>query len=144
MRPATDNYLVDLLRANLPEFEGRYAELVEAYGDDLGAAFVFDALAVFVAPMMDEPWEHEPLLLQCFDALEEVAMHARGDADTAIGFGFLDGLPPAILDRVRPWLGPQTSDILDELEAGGLDPDIRLAEEMDDYELPGGHPGLAS
>src|ERR1700726_4619495 len=64
---------VDILLAAVPEFRGRYLELVEAADDDPGATDAFSELADFVAELAKGLEELRPVLTRCLNAVEKVA-----------------------------------------------------------------------
>jgi hypothetical protein len=53
-----------------------------------------------------------------------VADGQDGESAELVGYAFLDSLSSVDRDRIRPWLGPRTRSLLDELESsprpGGL------------------------
>jgi hypothetical protein len=59
--------------AAVPEFLGRYLELVELGDDDPGAAEAFCELAEFVAELASGVERYRPVLTRCLAAVEEVA-----------------------------------------------------------------------
>ena len=123
---------VESVLATVPEFAGRYVELVHQVDAEPGAAAVFSELADFVADLAYDPDGRLPLLGRCLAAVEAVAM-ASPDAVALVGWAFLDSLSPDEATALRPQLGPRTRELLDRLdELGGLDDGTDPWEDEDD------------
>jgi hypothetical protein len=61
-----------------------------------------------------------PVLERSLRAVEAVAGGQDPESAELVGYAFLDSLSPIDRERIRPWLGPRTRSLLDELEGGGL------------------------
>jgi hypothetical protein len=125
-----DDPPVAVLLHQLPEFEATYIDLVTAFDDAPGGAAVFTELADFVSSRLTAIEADRPVLERALDAIEIVADGQDDESAELVGYAFLDSLSPDDRRRIRPWLGPRTRSLLDELDggtgAGGLlgdDPD---------------------
>ncbi len=76
MRPPTAEEAVAVLRRDLPEFEERYADLQELYGEDLSSEVVLMELADFVTVLL-VGCGSAGTLDRCFAAADEIARHVR-------------------------------------------------------------------
>ncbi len=99
----------------VPELADRYLALAEAADGHPGAAAVFDELADHVAVLAGPGAVAAPDLDRCLAAVEHVAATSP-DAEELVGWTFLDGLPPATRQWLRPRLGPATAALLAELD----------------------------
>ena len=99
----------------VPEFRGRYLELVELADDDTGPAEAFCELADFVAELVLGLEQFRPLLTRCLAAVEQVASTCD-DAEELVGWSFLDYLSTDTRRIVLPWLGPSTLAVLEAIE----------------------------
>jgi hypothetical protein len=106
---------VGTVLAAVPEFLGRYLELVELCDDDPGANEAFCELAEFVAELADGLEQFRPLLTRCLGAVEQVAT-TSDDAEELVGWSFLDYLSLDVRRAVLPWLGPNTLAVLEAIE----------------------------
>jgi hypothetical protein len=122
MRPPVDERAVQVLRANVPEFENHYLDLVDIYDEDLTPQVVFNELADFVTEMVHLD-DRDETIERCFAALELVAVEPEVDGTELIAFCFLDQLPPFVLERVRSYMEPVTESIFEQAEQA--DPDDR-------------------
>lgn len=131
MRPDVDDRAVAMLRQAVPELENRYQRLVADYGEALMPFLVFNELADLVGDLVYQATQDsESLAERCCEAVEAVAASDAPDRFELIGYGFLDGLGPDALARSWPWLGPRTRAIRAALEAGDLDPDSQLQDDL--------------
>lgn len=112
--PCSRSEVTSLLTV-IPEFLGRYLELVELADDDPGAAETFRELAAFVEELVAGLEQFRPLLIRCLDAVEKVASDSD-DAQELVGWSFLDYLSLDARRTVLPWLGPRTLAIQEEIE----------------------------
>lgn len=128
MTSTTDDYLVAGLLEEVPEMWPRWVSLTEALGEDFGAPLVLEELADYLVPLLANPSTHTEVLERAFHAVELIAQDGD-EGETAVGYGFLDGLPPDALPDALPWLGPFTMRILSALEDGTFDPDAELGED---------------
>ncbi len=115
-----DDPAVATLLQQLPEFEAPYLELVTTFDDAPGGPAVFIELADFVAARLAAVEADRPVLERAFHAIETVVIAGDDDAATLVGYAFFDSLSPDDRQRIRPWLGPGTRSLLDELDAGVL------------------------
>ena len=99
----------------MPEFLGRYIELVELADDDPGSIETFCELADFVEELTVGLEQFRPLLTRCLAAVEEVAS-TSDDAEELVGWSFLDYLSADTRRIVLPWLGPSTLAVLESIE----------------------------
>lgn len=99
----------------VPEFVGRYLELVELADDDPGAAEAFCELAEFVAELASGVERYRPVLTRCLAAVEQVAC-GSDDAEELVGWSFLDYLSLDARRMLLPWLGPSTLAVLEAIE----------------------------
>jgi hypothetical protein len=106
---------VTTLLAAVPEFLGRYLELVELADDDPGATEAFCELADFVAELAAGIEQFRPLLTRCLAAVEQVSATSE-DAEELVGWSFLDYLSLDTRRAVLPWLGPRTLAVLEAIE----------------------------
>jgi hypothetical protein len=106
---------VTTLLEAVPEFLGRYLELLELADDDPGATEAFCELADFVAELADGIERFRPLLTRCLAAVEQVASTSE-DAEELVGWSFLDYLSLDTRRMVLPWLGPSTLAVLEAIE----------------------------
>ena len=106
---------ISTLLEAVPEFHGRYLELVELADDDPGPAEAFSELAVFVAELAMGIEQFRPLLTRCLAAVEQVAATCD-DAEELVGWSFLDYLSTDARRIVLPWLGPNTLAVLEAIE----------------------------
>jgi hypothetical protein len=106
---------VETLLAAVPEFLGRYAELVELADDDPGANEAFCELADFVAELAAGLEQFRPVLTRCLEAVENVAADSD-EAEELVGWSFLDYLPIETRRILLPWLGPSTLSVLEAIE----------------------------
>jgi hypothetical protein len=120
MRPNIDNTSVSILRNAVPEFEACYLDLLDIYDEDLTPQVVFTELADFVSNLLDEGAMPE-VVEKCFAALEKIATTPGVDTAETVGYSFLDGLRPDILDQIGEYLGPAVDRVLADLEAGALE-----------------------
>ncbi|HEX4217804.1 MAG TPA: hypothetical protein VHZ02_05520 [Acidimicrobiales bacterium] len=113
-----DDPAVAVVLHQLPEFEAAYLELVATFDDAPGGPAVFTELADFVASRLTAIEADRPVLERAVGALEMVADSEDGESAELVGYAFLDSLSPIDRDRIRPWLGPRTRSLLDELDGG--------------------------
>ncbi len=99
----------------VPEFLGRFLEMVEDADGDPGAPAAFSELADFVASLISRPAPSLPVLARCLAGVEQVARESE-DAEELVGWSFLDSLSLEDLVRIGPWLGPRTLSLASELE----------------------------
>ncbi|SRR5579875_118901 len=98
----------------VPELAAWLAELAVAQDGDPGAAVVFAELADYVAELAADPVRNGPQLARCLGAIEVVAATSP-DADELVGWSFLDGIGNAELETLRPWFGPRTMALVEEV-----------------------------
>jgi hypothetical protein len=119
-----DDQAVAVVLDQVPEFEAAYLDLVATFDDAPGGPAVFTELADFVASRLAWMEADRPVLERTLQAIELVADGQDPDSVELVGYAFLDSLSPIDRDRIRPWLGPRTRSLLDELDgdvpAGGL------------------------
>ncbi len=115
MRPPEDDRAIRILRENLPEFDSYYLDLLDIYDEDLTAQVVFNELADYVTELIRKD-EREDLIENCLAALELVAVEPGADGTGLVAFCFLDQLPHWALERVRDWLHPVSTTILELLD----------------------------
>ena len=120
MRPRIDDTAIQVLLAELPEFEECYLDLLDIYDEDLTQQVVFSELAEMVSNLV-EAGDEDELLDRVFDAVEVVANTPGVDLAETVGFSFLDGLRSRALDVVLERLGPTTERILEQLDADELE-----------------------
>ncbi|HXA33414.1 MAG TPA: hypothetical protein VNV87_14250 [Acidimicrobiales bacterium] len=113
-----DDAPVGLLLHQLPEFEAAYIELVDTFDDAPGGASVFTELADFVSSRLTAVESERPVLERALGAVEMVADGQDAESAELVGYAFLDSLSPEDRRRIRPWLGPRTRSLLDELDSG--------------------------
>jgi len=99
----------------VPEFLGRYIELVQLADDDPGSTETFCEIADFVEELTVGLEQFRPLLTRCLAAVEEVAS-TSDDAEELVGWSFLDYLSADTRRIVLPWLGPRTLAVLESIE----------------------------
>lgn len=116
MRPPIDDHAVTMLRDLLPEFEDRYLDLADIYGEDLTPQVVFQELAELLGDIL-RAGSDEELTERCFRALEAIASSPRVDATELVGLCVFEQLAPIALDRARTYLGPSSERILERVEA---------------------------
>ena len=110
----TDREVARVLEA-VPEFVDRYLTLVEMGDGEPGPGTVFDELADYLAGVLAGVGPFLPTLERCLAAVEEVAAHSP-DADELVVWSFFDNLSPDDVRLLRPWLGPRTRALLDEVD----------------------------
>ncbi|HWF22248.1 MAG TPA: hypothetical protein VG226_08880 [Acidimicrobiales bacterium] len=115
-----DDPAVAVVLHQVPEFETAYLDLVTAFDDAPGGPAVFTELADFVASRLAWMEADRPVLERSLRAVEAVADGQDPESAELVGYAFLDSLSPVDRERIRPWLGPRTRSLLDELEGGGL------------------------
>lgn len=119
-----DDRAVAVVLHHVPEFETGYLDLVSAFDDAPGGPAVFTALADFVATRLAWMEADRPVLERTLRAVEAVAVGQDPESAELVGYAFLDSLSPIDRERIRPWLGPSTRSLLDELDGdspvGGL------------------------
>lgn len=98
---------VGLVLERVPEFTGRYLDLVAAADGDPGAAAAFVELADYVAGLAEAVERFRPPLLRCLAGVEAVAETSE-NAEELIVWSFFDNLSPDDVRRLDPWLGPAT------------------------------------
>jgi hypothetical protein len=115
---------VDILLSLVPELTERHRSLVRDGDGEPGAAAVFGDLAdVICGAALRGPRRPQTskgpngTVLRCLAAIEVVAERSL-DADELVGWSFLDNLRPDITTWLRPWLGPRTTRILEQLDEG--------------------------
>jgi hypothetical protein len=113
-----DDRPVALLLHQLPEFEAAYIDLVDTFDDAPGGASVFTELADFVSSRLTAVESERPVLERALGAVEMVADGQDAESAELVGYAFLDSLSPDDRRRIRPWLGPRTRSLLDELDSG--------------------------
>jgi hypothetical protein len=113
-----DDPAVTVVLAQVPEFETAYLDLVSAFDDAPGGPAVFTELADFVASRLAWMETDRPVLERTLRAIETVADEQDGESAELVGYAFLDSLSPVDRERIRPWLGPRTRSLLDELDGG--------------------------
>jgi hypothetical protein len=113
-----DERPVALLLHQLPEFEAAYIDLVATFDDAPGGASVFTELADFVSARLTAVESDRPVLERALGAVEMVADGQDAESAELVGYAFLDSLSPDDRRRIRPWLGPRTRSLLDELDSG--------------------------
>ncbi len=117
-----DDPSVAVLLHHVPEFEPAYLDLVSAFDDAPGEAVVFTELADFVASRLNAIETDRPVLERTLGAIEIVADGQDVESAELVGYAFLDSLSPLDRDRIRPWLGPRSRSLLEELDdAAGPD-----------------------
>ncbi|HEX3568036.1 MAG TPA: hypothetical protein VHU17_21910 [Acidimicrobiales bacterium] len=115
-----DDPAVAVVLHQVPEFETAYLDLVTTFDDAPGGPAVFTELADFVAFRLTALEADRPVLERTLRAIELVADGQDSESAELVGYAFLDSLSPIDRDRIRPWLGPRTRSLLDELNGGGL------------------------
>jgi hypothetical protein len=123
-----DDQAVAVVLDQVPEFETAYLDLVSTFDDAPGGPAVFTELADFVASRLAWMEADRPVLERTLRAIEIVADGQDGESVALVGYAFLDSLAPIDRDRIRPWLGPRTRSLLDELD-GGSPPGALLGDE---------------
>jgi len=111
-----DPDVVTVLRA-VPQFAERYLDLVEAADGDPGAPAAFSELADFASELAERVDRHRSTLERLLRAVEEVAATSP-EAESHVGWAFLDSLSPEEVRRLSPWLGPCTRSLAEHLESG--------------------------
>jgi hypothetical protein len=112
MRPPTDDRATKILLDNLPEFESRFLDLSDLYGEDLTPQVVFNELAEYTTDMLADDEDAGALERVC-TALELVALEPGADGTDMVAFCFFDQLPLFALEVVRSYLQPVTATILE-------------------------------
>jgi hypothetical protein len=112
-----DDHAVAVVLDQVPEFQTAYLDLVSAFDDAPGGPAVFTELADFVASRLTALEADRPVLERTLGAIEVVADGQDLESAQLIGYAFLDSLSPIDRDRIRPWLGPRTRSLLDELDS---------------------------
>jgi hypothetical protein len=113
-----DDPAVAVVLHEVPEFETAYLDLVTAFDDAPGGPAVFTELADFVSSRLAWMEADRPVLERTLRAIEVVADSQDSESTELVGYAFLDSLSPIDRDRIRPWLGPRTRLLLDELDSG--------------------------
>ena len=126
MRPLLDDRAVKIVREAVPEFDGSFLDLLDAYDDDLTPQVVFNEFAGFVGELMRERTRPD-LLRRCFNALEGVTVTPGVDTIELVAFCFLDHLPSFAFEEARELCGPQTAILLQRLEE-----DLLFEDDEDD------------
>jgi hypothetical protein len=114
MRPPIDERATVIVRETLPEFEGRYLDLLDLYGEDLTPEAVLNELAEFAAELLADGDDEETLERVCA-AVEAVAVELGADGKDLVAFCFLDQLPLFALEAIYSYLHPATETILELL-----------------------------
>jgi hypothetical protein len=104
-----------LLLRHVPEFGRRYLVLVEEADGDPGAAPALGELAEFAAALGEQLDGLHRVLTRLGAGVEELAATADDGGELLAG-AFLDSLGPDDLRRLRPWFGPATRALLEELD----------------------------
>ncbi|HEY6624945.1 MAG TPA: hypothetical protein VIX85_13980 [Acidimicrobiales bacterium] len=91
---------------------------MRTFDDTPGEAVVFTELADFVALRLTAVETDRPILERALSAIEIVAASQDIESAELVGYAFLDSLSPLDRDRIRPWLGPRTRSLLEELDDG--------------------------
>jgi len=118
MRPPAADQAVAILRRQVPEFEERFLDLVELYGEDLTAEAVFMELADFVTGLLVSCGA-PGTLDRCFSAADEVVRTLAGGREL-VGYALLNEVPPGARPLAEPHLSTAMTTLLERLEAGGL------------------------
>jgi hypothetical protein len=116
MRPPTADRAVVMLRREVPEFEDRFVDLLELYGEDLTAEVVFMELADFVTGLL-VTCGPPGTLDRCFSVADNVARTVPGGREL-IAYGLLNGMPPAARSLAGPYLSSVTANLVERLEQG--------------------------
>lgn len=98
----------------VPEFVGRFLNLLAQADADPGAAAVFTELADFIACEIAQGGGSATVLARCTVGLEQVAAESE-DAEELVTWAFFDHLCAADLRVLEPWLGPLARSLLDRL-----------------------------
>ncbi len=122
-----DDPSVGALLHQVPEFLPVYLELISTFDDAPGEAVVFTELADFVAGRLSALEAERPVLERALGAIEMAADTEAGESAELVGYAFLDSLSPLDRERIRPWLGPRTRSLLDEID-GGSGPEGLLSD----------------
>lgn len=99
----------------VPEFAERYLDLVEAADAEPGTPATMAELAEFASTLVGDLARHRDVLVRLLGAVEEVAAFSP-DAEEHIGWAFLESLSPEEVACLRPWLGPWTNALADDLD----------------------------
>jgi hypothetical protein len=116
MRPPTVDEALAMLQRDLPEFEERYRDLRELYGEDLTSEVVFMELADFVTGLLVSCGS-AGTLDRCFALADETARMPGGRE--LVGYAFLNAIAPGARPLARPHMSSDLSALLDHLSAGG-------------------------
>lgn len=114
MRPPIDDRAITIVRQNVPEFESRYLDLLELYGEDLTPEAVLNELAEFATGILADGDDEETLERVCL-AIEAVAVEPGVDGRYLVAFCFFDQLPAFFLEAIYAYLHPVTETILERL-----------------------------
>jgi|GEM_PF-5550500 len=115
MHHTFDDHVAEILADEISGFDDHYYDLVELYDGDLDAEILLMELADFVSDLLITR-QDDGRLEQCAAAIEEVAALPREGARFVLDC-FLAELPAAVLERLRPMLGPRTGALARFLES---------------------------
>jgi hypothetical protein len=126
-------------------FEAHYQELAELYEDELCDAIVLIDVADSMTLLVQSSSEQAELLLERYcDAIERCCVTDGIDPLIEIYDQLLLMLPPVVLERLRPYLGPATLDLLELAETGPAETGLAEAgqtERQPAGESSGAQPG---
>ncbi|HEY7917524.1 MAG TPA: hypothetical protein VIC86_11160 [Acidimicrobiales bacterium] len=114
--------LAEALLDHLPEFLPTYRRLVEACDDDPGEPVLLMELADLVSAHLAAQAVGRSLLERALGVIEGLIDSLAGDEirRELVGIAFFDSFSPESRRLLAPWLGPQSIEVLEALEASPL------------------------
>ncbi len=104
----------------IPELESAYAtELSGWNGEDPGPHNVYSAVLVPYIASLARSGGHEELLGRIFAFLETLAKSSSEDVLNVVGVTVVEelvGIYPDLVAPLRPFMGPKTADVFNDLE----------------------------
>jgi hypothetical protein len=106
---------VALLLAAIPSMERVYLEMAAATDEDPDASVLLAEMADRVTSLLGQIETCRPELLSYLSAVETLARSSES-AEELVGWAFLDSLGAESTERLLPWIGPCTLEILETME----------------------------
>lgn len=117
MRPPIDETIITGLRAELPEFEHHYLDLLDLYEEDLTPETVLMELADFVANLIVRG-DREAMLERCMQAVENLVAATEAGAEL-VAYSFLTELPLGSRQAAGAYFGPLAARLAELVYGGG-------------------------
>ncbi|MHB1988432.1 MAG: hypothetical protein ACYCSF_10675 [Acidimicrobiales bacterium] len=98
-----------------PEFDEYYLDLVDVYEEELTDDIVLNEVADFFSDLLARGGP-EALIERCCAAFEALCETDLIDPVEALYDQVLSCLSPAVFERARPYFGPKTEALVDQME----------------------------